>query len=346
MLKSGYNRGLLFSIKEKKRWITDFVKFRKEAKQRFLREKPVDGSYIDYLKALASHRFSYDEYMRYEMWKLSSKEREAFVSMAEMEQVYRKTGSREVKSILNNKVRTLKVFHDYVYRRWCYVPDSTPEEVRGILSSSDCIVKPINGHSGSGIRMIQRMADADWEELYRKLAQEQVLIEERIHGCKELESFHPSSLNTIRVVTISNGIETRVIGAIVRMGVGSGFIDNTHAGGLFAQIDESTGVIASDGVNMGGRHWVTHPDTGKAIKGVRIPYWGNVIATCINASKLLPNLCFAGWDISVHENGNVEIIEVNAAPHFDGGMQLPQKKGVRNKVKKYLKELCGIKGII
>lgn len=340
------NTGLLFWLKEKRRWYRDYSKFRKEAKRRFAIERPENGSYQDYLKALVSHRFSYDEYMRYEMWKLTPAERAEFVSMAEMEQVYRKTRSPQVRSILDNKVRTLEVFRDYVYRRWLYVPNTTMEEVRSLMSSTDCVAKPVKGHSGSGIRKIHRIADTDWEKLYHDLLSEQVLIEECIHACNELESFHPASLNTIRVVTISNETETRVIGAILRMGVGDGFIDNTHAGGLFAQIDVGTGEIMSDGVNTDGRHWTSHPDTGKMIKGVKVPFWNKVIATCKDASKLLSGMCFAGWDLCVHEDGKIEIIEVNASPHFDGGMQLPLKKGMRGLVKKDLMELYGIKNIL
>ena len=343
-LKNG--TGVFYWMRESRRWVRDYISFRKEAKRLFQEDCPKVGSFQDYLRALRSHRFTYGEYMRYELWRLSKEERYEFISMAEMSMVYRKMVSNTIKALFNEKSSFLKKYKDFVYRKWVYVPEATADELKELLSTRECIIKPVQGFSGWGVRRFERTDETDWNQLYEDLSREQALVEECIYAADEIEEFHPASLNTLRVVTMSKGKEVRFIGAILRMGVHGSCIDNSHAGGIFAKINLDTGVIESEGVDMMGNEYICHPDSGKTIKGVIIPYWKEVKNICIKATQVVPNLFMGGWDICVHQDGTIELIEGNCVPHFDGGMQLPLRQGVRRKLKGYLDELYGIGNMI
>ena len=157
-----------------------------------------------------------------------------------------------------------------------------------------------------------------------------------------MAAFHPASLNTIRVVTISNGDRCEVFGALLRMGAHGSVIDNTHAGGVYAPINVETGTIDIPAIDAHNNHYDVHPDTGKQIKGFHIPEWGRIVATCKEATRTLPDIHFAGWDLCVNQAGQVEIIEGNHAPDFDGGMQAPLKIGVKKRLQKTVMDVMGI----
>lgn len=330
-------------IQETMLWKNEYNLFLSEAKKIYQKGKTINGSLNDYKKALKKHRVTISEYLyKFEFWKLNQEERDEFISCSEMQCIYRKMIMPNVRNTFFNKVSFLNAFKSYIFREWILAKDTSFEEFSNFIQKHDCIAKPLEATRGHGIFKIQKNNISKIEELYKRCCNENMLIEECIHAHPEIEEFHSSSLNTIRVVTISNPDKCIIFGALLRMGAGGSFIDNTHSGGVFASINIETGELETDGIDSNGNHYEFHPDSKKKIKGFKIPYWEKVIKTCINATKVVPNTLFAGWDICVCANGNIEFIEGNHGPDFDGGMQAPKKIGVKKKVEKCVKELTGV----
>lgn len=319
-------------------------RFIDEAKAAFGKGKVPGGNFRDYKRALRKHRVSFSEYMyKFEFWKLDETERDKFISCSEMQTVYRKTVLPSVRNTFFTKTKFLQVFSDFVHRQWGVVREMTLSSFAEMVTSFDCIAKPIEGTRGHGIfKIYKQNSESEIKALYEKCKQENILLEECIHAHPAIEAFHPASLNTIRVVTVSNENDCTIFGALLRMGAGDSFIDNTHSGGVFASIDVETGVIDTDGIDSMGNHYVCHPDTGLPIKGFEIPYWDRIIETCKQASHVMPKTLFAGWDVCLREDGTVEFIEGNHAPDFDGGMQAPKKIGVKEKIRSEVAKLTGI----
>lgn len=318
-------------------------RFIKEAEERFRQEKPQHGSLEDYKDALRKHRVTYSEYMySYEYWRLDEAGRDEFISTSEMQVIYRKLGNKEVRDVFHDKVRFLKLFSPYVHRWWGMAKDLSLEELKDKVSQFDIIAKPIDGTRGEGIFKIRKEAVTDWQDLYERLKKANCLLEQCIIACDELAAFHPASLNTIRVVTISGGNRCKVFGALLRTGAHGSIIDNTHAGGVYAPINVETGIIDIPAIDGHNNHYDVHPDTGKAIKGFRIPDWEKIVETCKEASQTIPNIHFSGWDLCINKDGEVEIIEGNHAPDFDGGMQAPLKIGVKKKIRQTIIDMMGV----
>ena len=325
----------IYSI-EKKRFL-------KEAKTRFETEKPQLGSYKDYKKAFEKHRVTYSEYMySYEYWRLNEEQRDGFISTSEMQCIYRKLGSKEVREVFHDKVDFLTKFHRFVHRKWALAKNMSFEQFQAMIRQFDCIAKPVDGTRGDGIFKISAQKVENWGELYSKCIRDIILLEECIQACDEIAAFHPSSLNTIRVVTISNQDKCEVFGALFRMGAHGSVIDNTHAGGVYAPINVETGTIDVEAIDSQNHHYSNHPDTGKPIKGFIIPCWEQIIETCKSATQTLPNIHFTGWDLCVTKDGQIEIIEGNHAPDFDGGMQAPLKIGVKRKLQQTVINVMGV----
>lgn len=328
---------------ELKLWIKQRQESLKEAKLRFENDKPAVGSFADFKQANWKHRVTYSEYMySYEFWKRNEEQRDEFISASEMRCIYRKLGERHVRDVFHDKVEFLKTFHSFVHRRWAMTADLDREQFESMIRQHDCIAKPVDGTQGEGIFLIRAAEVEDWDALYRKCLKGNRLIEECIQACDEIAEFHPSSLNTIRVVTFSGQGKCVVFGALFRMGAHGSVVDNTHAGGVYAPINVETGTIDIDAIDAHNNHYPNHPDTGKPIKGFKIPYWEQMLAACKAATQTMPNIHFAGWDLCVTKDGQVELIEGNHAPDFDGGMQAPLKIGVKKKVQQTVLDVMGV----
>ena len=344
LLKSSrFVRTIVFRVSEILVWLSERKRFLSEAEYRFSSDCFQNGSFKDYKKAFWRHRVTYAEYMySYEYWHLNEQERDEFISTSEMQAIYRKLGDRNVREVFHDKVRFLTAFEPFVHRWWTMANTLSVEEFKEKTMEFDIIAKPVDGTRGDGIFKIKGAEVNDWQQLLGKLVVGNYLLEQCITACEELSSFHPSSLNTIRVVTISNGDKCEIFGALFRMGAHGSIIDNTHAGGVYAPINVKTGVIDIPAIDAQNNHYECHPDTGKPIKGFHIPNWERIIATCKEATRAIPNIRFAGWDLCVNHNGEVEIIEGNHAPDFDGGMHAPMKVGVKRKLQQTLIDVMGV----
>ena len=312
-----------------------------EAVDRFNEENPARGSLNDYKNALFSHRISYDEYMHcYEFWKLDKKQRDEFISEKEMSCIYRKTVQVNFDRLCSNKVLLLKEFHKYVHRRWIYSSSLSIDSFKDFVSSKDCVGKPVGGTIGRGVFMIRKEEDHNWQKLFDYCREHNILIEERVRACRELEEFHPQSLNTIRVFTLSKAGHCELVASELRVGVGDKIVDNASAGGIVAAIDLETGVIIDDGADKVGKRYKVHPDTGKAFKGFVIPQWQKVVSTCKEMSAVVPEMIFAGWDICVLPDGGIEMMEVNSYPNVTG-LQTAYRKGLKHRLSALGKEVLG-----
>lgn len=312
----------------------------KEAVEKFEKEQPTHGSLADYKRALFRHRVSYDEYMKcYEFWKLDEKHRDEFISDKEMRCIYRKTVPLSFDNLCRDKALLYMKFNKYIHRKWVYSGLSI-DILKDMVCSTDCIGKPVNGSLGLGVFLMQKDENRNWQELFDYCREKKIIVEKRIRACKEIEEFHPESLNTFRVYTISKDGICEILASEFRVGVGDSVVDNASAGGIVAAVDLETGTIMGDGEDKAGNKYRIHPDTGKAFKGFVIPYWNNVVDVCKKLCTVVPEMAFAGWDICVLQNGEVEMIEVNSYPHVTG-LQIAYHRGLKPRFRLLGKEVLG-----
>ena len=298
-----------------------------EGRQCFEKEKPQNGSWRDYKYALNKYLVSYSEYMyQYEFWHLNDIQRHEFISRLEMRLLYEKIVPLAVRHVFWNKAAFLKKFSSFIHRRWLVAREASIDDFCDLISSSDCIAKPIEGSLGQGIFKITK-GTVDIDSLYHKCVENDLLIEECISNEESMAAFHRNSLNTIRIVTYRGG----AFGAFIRFGRHGKIIDNAHAGGIFAQIDPNTGMIESDAIDTERARFTKHPDSNVPIKGFVIPRWSELVDTCKAAHAIMPDAPVVGWDICIDSNNNIEIIEGNHMPDVDL-LQSPLKIGIRTKV--------------
>ena len=166
------------------------------------------------------------------------------------------------------------------------------------------------------------------------------LAEEFVESCDELAVFHPSSLNTLRVITFRCGERFEVFGCGLRVGNNGLHVDNAHGGGIFCEMDPANGEIITDGLDECSNSYVTHPMTGVKFKGTKIPHWKEIVELCREASMELPCLRVVGWDVAILSDGRLELIEGNHNPGMNI-VQAPAKHGVHDKFASMLLDYYG-----
>lgn len=326
---------------EKKLLSIEFSRHINEANWAFSKQV-LHGSLDDYKDALKKHHVSFSEYMfQYEYWNLNENQRNEFLSRSDMQAVYRHMVTKDIRSIFHNKELFLRRYSKYIVREWMIVEKHSFEEFKEMISQFACIAKPIQGSLGRGVfKITSSYSDEELKELYKRCVSEHVLLEECVNQCEELASFHPASLNTIRVSVMSNGREAHVLGSFLRMGNNGSCVDNAHAGGIFAQINIGSGVVESEGIDTNGGRYNFHPLTNKPIIGFVIPKWTEIVALCKDATLSIPMTKFVGWDVCIRNDGCIEFIEGNHGFDVDV-LHSPLKVGLRRKIDQLMEDLYG-----
>lgn len=146
----------------------------------------------------------------------------------------------------------------------------------------------------------------------------QYLVTEFIQMHPVLARIYPHSVNTIRLIVFKkDGVTPQIGNAYLRIGsVKSGYVDNTAAGGMLAQIDPATGRFGDAKILDNGRiaDCPRHPDTGVQIEGL-IPHWDYAVKKVLEIAANLPQLEYLGFDLAITPTG-IMLPEINRSPDF------------------------------
>ena len=191
------------------------------------------------------------------------------------------------------------------------------KELRQSCPAGSIFAKPVDGMQGEGCRRIGE--DTDLASLYARVAKARFLFQETVTQHQVLQTLHPHSINTVRVLTCfpSPGATPVVVAAILRMGVGGMDVDNASRGGLFVGVDISTGRLfppAKQHMAFGGRVFEAHPGSGIRFDELVLPHFEPLLEASLMAARHVPHE-LAGWDFAIGPAGPV-LIEGNPRPNL------------------------------
>lgn len=281
----------------------------------------------------------FNNYFEYRFWEKSGQKRNTFLTWKRARRFINQVNGEKHCPKFRKKNLFLLKFSEYIHREWLFLPDASYEEFLAFTEKHSLVMEKNNeGMFGIGVSKKQS-SDISNREYYDYGVQNRILLEECISECEQLQNVHPSSLNTIRVMTLvnSSGMDVKVIGAVFRMGNNGASVDNARADGLFAEIDIDTGIVKTEGIDFQNHHHVCHPFTNQKIIGIEIPIWNQVISTCKQAALKIPKVRLIGWDVVVREGENgffAELIEGNDRPGVPT-IQVPSQNGIYFEVKKH-----------
>lgn len=279
-------------------------------------------------------------FLRYHFQRLPSAEQSEFLTLLEAQRMTWRL-SRDIRDTFWHKDRFLEAFSIFAKRDWLLLREDGLERFLAFQKKHPrFIAKPRASTEGMGIRLLEPDKAQDLAQLFRELLDAGCVLEEVLQGDSRLEAFHPNSLNTLRLVTLYNGREFLLLGALARFGRGGSAIDNVSAGGLYAKVDPVTGMLVTDGIDKEGRRYAEHPDSGLPFKGFQVPEWPGMLETARKAVTIVPNTRIAGWDLALLRDGGIALIEGNHMPDFDL-LQQPAGRGIKREFEEAVRRMFG-----
>lgn len=284
-----------------------------------------------------------EEYFLYEFKGRSDADKRTFIGEFERRHLCRDVNGEDGWDVFKDKYRTYQIFREYYRREIILVKDPADHDVfLDFWNRHDrFIIKPGSQCRGIGVEVIDT-AGKDPEAFFAGLAASgEVVMEELIVESESLASFHPQSVNTVRLATFYDGEKVTPLFSVFRMGRGSAVVDNGGSGGCFSTVDITTGELITPAVSEDGHRFTAHPNTGKQIVGFVIPRWQELLDLAQKFARVVDQP-FISWDLALTDAGWV-IVEGNGSGQFL--QQMSSIKGCRAEVEPYFKAALKTKKI-
>ena len=193
------------------------------------------------------------------------------------------------------------------------------------------VIKPASGSGGNGIIVIKGYENDHWisvsgqlytlEKIRKHIADiifgvfsfglnDCAIIEERIEQHEEITALSPLGLADIRMINYKGKNVKAMLRIATKASDGKA---NLHQGGIGVAVDLLSG--KSFAAQIVREDVDRHPDTGRFLIDVEIPFWKEVLALCEATSQVIP-LGYLGIDIALGIDGPV-VLEVNARPGIE-----------------------------
>lgn len=319
--------------------------------------------FFDYLRLYRKKGLTCDEYCDFEFERQPEEFRQTFLGLNEQRYYLDFLNPVKYYSLARNKYLTHKILENTGVRKaelYCYYqPEgrviasdeiaNSVQDVYRILKEkqvAQCVVKTTESSHGDNVYVVKHidygnddcimaLFNNEFVKLSDIISDTPLIFESVIKQTAQFSAFNPSSVNTIRFMTIlyPDG-KARMAGIWMKFGRAGKCVDNAGSGGnIDACVDIATGEIKYVTEFNGWRNTkvVTHhPDSGALLEGVKIEHWDYIVAQVLYFQECFPYIKAAGWDIAITDDGPV-VIEVN--DFWDRTGQYFIRRGWRNEIR-------------
>lgn len=220
-----------------------------------------------------------------------------------------------------------------------------------ILCSTDrdLIIKPSKTNNGNGVRKIS-IKQGEIFEANQSISFDQLislykrdfLVQEVIDQHSIMANPHPSSVNTIRLVTFRWKGEIRLLLAFARFGNNNDIRDNGHVDVSPCLGINDKGEFKNIAFSKSGKTFTHHPTTGFDFsKMPAIPNFDEFKEFAFASHKNILHLNFISWDIAMGSDGKPVFIEGNFAgstSFYQMAAQQPMFGDITEEVLSFVKE--------
>lgn len=298
---------------------------------------------IDMIICALKDNIGYQDYRVFGFANVNRKDRKTFLTMTKNLELVRKVNSRNSFEIYKDKTLFLKKFDKYVKREWIDLKNKTANDLKRFCKNKEAIfVKTPCSFGGQGIGEIKITPYTNFNVLFNELLKTgQTLVEEKIVQHEKMSSLHPSSINTIRVVTLKKDGNVHIISRILRMGQEGTVIDNITSGGIYVPVDEN-GVISYPAFcDKTGESFQIHPTTKVFLAGFQVPFFKEVTELVKEIATEETEMNYIGWDVAITPEGPV-IVEGNNLPTYEFMQNYLQREGSKG-ILPLIEEILGEK---
>lgn len=298
--------------------------------------------FFDMIWCIFRYSIGYLDYRVFGFAMIKGKNRRTFMNMNDNLSISHKLNDREYFHIFDNKSEFDEHFNEYIGRAFIDLSSCDAAALKEFCKGKQTVfAKALNQFGGEGITKETLTADTDYDELYNRLkANGQLLVEETIVQHEQMNRLSPSSINTIRMVTLLHDGKVHFMYALVRMSNGSNCVDNICSGGMYVSIG-SDGIIRKPAFcDATGKYYDKHPYTKTVFNGFEIPMFAEAVEMCKKAALVCPHVGYIGWDVAITPTRPV-LVEGNTLPSYDMCQNyghIDNKTGIRPKFKEILGE--------
>lgn len=137
-----------------------------------------------------------------------------------------------------------------------------------------------------------------------------IVCQRMIKQHAELSRINPTSVNTVRIMTLVFQGQVHVLSRVLRMGVNGSRVDNASQGGIVCGI-KPDGQLKNEAYNTYGKRFPIHPQ-GLVFESVKIPNFNECTELVMNLAKRFSSLSrLISWDLAIDEFGHPMLIEFN-----------------------------------
>ena len=324
------------SIKNKKRLTRLAMTKIKEAKIPGMTKERAREMVHDYLKEYRKHGYKISEYLGFKLYEKDEAQRREYIPDWERFGYTDAFNDPKNARLFDDKWLTYQRFGKYYGREVisCRKPEDKESFYDFIGRHMPVAIKPTDASFGVGFQILR---EADENTFDKLLADYKTgfMVEELIQMDPRIAKFHPSSVNTCRLITIRFDDETIIIHPRFKMGRHGSEMDNASSGGIFCNLDPETGEVLY-AADFKGVTWDVHPDTGEQLLGFVVPEWDAAKAFVRELAEVVPENRYTGWDIVLTPKGWI-MIEGNRRGQF--GWQYSDAGGARPEIEGYLNRL-------
>lgn len=252
---------------------------------------------------------------------------------------YLRENSAEARDIADNKLRTKELLVNAgIGAAELIAVLRTPQDVEQFAWEAlpnSFVLKPNRGFGGEGIQVVyNRLKNGAWLTTRKRemsaadlivhthnildgdfslfTMPDIALIERRLSPEPLFRRFGSDGIPDIRVIVYHNVPVMAMMRLPTKRSNGKA---NLAQGGLGVGIDVTTGMTT----HVITKSWLyekeidVHPDNGIHLRGVRVPYWPEILRTAVLAARVV-GLQYCGVDISVDKKLGPVVLELNARP--------------------------------
>ena len=255
----------------------------------------------------------YYDYQEFEFYNLTKEERKTYLTRTKNNQIVKTYNDKSLFYKFDNKEEFNNIFKKFLKRDFIVINENSYKEfTKFIEKHNPIIVKPIDGSGGKGVEKYEIDEDSNTKALFNTLLiRKQLLIEECITQHEDINKLYADSVNSLRIFTFFDGKESHILNSVFKIGNG-GVTDNFSSGSMYTFVDDN-GVVICPAIDQDDNYFEKHPLTQEKIIGFKVPMYDKACKMVKDASKVIPEVKYLGWDIAITPKGPV-IIEGNCYP--------------------------------
>ncbi|MEX0661266.1 MAG: sugar-transfer associated ATP-grasp domain-containing protein [Balneolaceae bacterium] len=138
-----------------------------------------------------------------------------------------------------------------------------------------------------------------------------IIVQKYIRQHNFFKKLNSTSLNTIRIMTLSfNGLIT-VLSGVIRIGKEGEIVDNQSSGGFTIGID-SNGYTKNYLYNKNFEKFeFKKPDSDYHLNNLKVPFYAKILSFVKKLHAEIPFIGIISWDVAINEENEILIIEMN-----------------------------------